>query len=220
MKKIFLVTVMILMSLAFSGCGSSNSPPTYVASILSDPAYDGDILKSFSNGAYTVTQGMTLGVQSVFAGIDPVSLDESRAFLRFPLSGVNGVPLDAVIISASLDIVISSIRPQPLTTTIPIRIDLVSFQPPNLIGDDFDRTLQPALATKTIFPPISQSDFGQHVTIDVTALMREAQRLGLPDFQVRIMEDLGVVTAGLIEINDTTGANRSVLAPLLEVVYQ
>jgi hypothetical protein len=49
--------------------------------------------------------------------------------------------------------------------------------------------------------------------------MAEAQRLGLPDFQIRILEDLGPVSPGLIEINDTTGANRGLLAPLLQVEY-
>jgi hypothetical protein len=218
MKKLFTAAVMLIMLLTIYGCGSSVtvSTPAFQASILSDAAFDGDIVKAFSNGQYTVTQGNT---QSVFAGIDPVTLDESRAFLHFPLGGVNGVPANAVIVSATLDIFINSIRPNPLIGTIPIRIDLVSIQPPNLIGSDYDRTLQPALATRTISPPISQSDFGQHVTIDVTSLMVEAQRLGLPNFQVRILEDLGVVTAGQIEINDTTGPNRAVLAPLLEVVY-
>jgi hypothetical protein len=49
--------------------------------------------------------------------------------------------------------------------------------------------------------------------------MVEAQRLGLVDFHVRIMEDLGIITPELVEINDTTGVNRSTLAPLLKVKY-
>jgi hypothetical protein len=49
--------------------------------------------------------------------------------------------------------------------------------------------------------------------------MVEVQRLQLPDFQVRIMEDLGPVSPGLIEINDTTGPNAGALAPLLQVSY-
>jgi hypothetical protein len=55
--------------------------------------------------------------------------------------------------------------------------------------------------------------------VDVTAFMQKAQQLGFPDFQVRIMEDFGIVTPGIIEINDTTGTNRQFLAPLLEVTY-
>ncbi len=49
--------------------------------------------------------------------------------------------------------------------------------------------------------------------------MIEAQRLGLLDFQVRIMEDLGPAIPILLEINDTTGVNRGSLGPLLTVTY-
>jgi hypothetical protein len=45
--------------------------------------------------------------------------------------------------------------------------------------------------------------------------MVEAQRRGLADFQIRILEDDGFVFPGLIEIDDTT-INR---APLLTVSY-
>lgn len=217
MKRTFLAVIAVFMILALAGCGDGGSSrPVIVTDILSDPAFDGDIAKDANTGAFTVTQGNT---QSVFAGIDPVTNKEFRAFLDFPLTGAGGVPGDAVILSAFLDLVINSIQPQPLIGTIPIRIDLVSFQPPNLVGTDFDRTIQPALATTTIIPPISQADFGQHVTVDVTSLMIEAQRLGLVNFQVRILEDLGLVSPGLIEINDTTGVNQRTLAPLLEVKY-
>jgi len=57
------------------------------------------------------------------------------------------------------------------------------------------------------------------VAVDVTSLMVEAQRLGLLNFQVRILLDFGAFSSGLIEINDTTGANRQILAPLLEVTF-
>lgn len=73
--------------------------------------------------------------------------------------------------------------------------------------------------TGDIFRSIFQGDFNKHVFLDVTPLMQEAQRLGLQNFQIRILEDLGTVSPGQIEINDTTGANRSILAPLLEVTY-
>jgi hypothetical protein len=205
------------MILAVSGCGDGGrTSPLILTQIISDQTFDGDIRKDQVTGTFTVTQGNT---QSVFAGIDPVTGAETRAFLDFPLTGAGGVPGNAVIDSAFLDITINSIVPQPLIGTIPIRIDLVSFLPPTLVGTDFDRTSQPALATVTIIPPISDRDFGQHISVDVTPLMVEAQRLGLADFQVRIMEDLGVVSPGIIEINDTTGANRATLAPLLQVTY-
>ena len=221
MKRTFLAAIMVLVSLPLTGCGGGSSsappPPTIVTQILSDPVYDGDIANDPGSDLFTITQGMTQSVQSVFAGIDPAAGTEYRAFLDFPLTGAGGVPSNAIIESATLDIVINSV--QTLTGTVPIRIDLVYFQPPTLVGTDFDRTIQPALMTTTIVPPISQADFGNHVTIDVTSLMTEAQRFGLANFQVRILEDLGVVSPGIIEINDTTGSNRGLLAPLLQVEY-
>ena len=49
--------------------------------------------------------------------------------------------------------------------------------------------------------------------------MVKAQQLNLQDFQIRIMEDLGPAVPVLMEINDTTGSNRSNRAPLLVVTY-
>lgn len=217
MKRVFLAITLVWLVISMSGCGDGHSspPPTFVSQILSDPAFDGDIEQTAPN-TLAITQGMTAGVQSVFAGIDPVTLTEFRAFLHFPLGGTNGVPANAVIDSAFLDIVINSI--QPTTGTMPIRIELVSFQQP-LRATYFDRTLLPPLASTTIVPPISPADVRRHVSIDVTPLMVEAQRQRLADFQVRILEDLGPVTPGLIEISDTTGADRGIEAPLLQVTY-
>ncbi len=221
MKRVTLVGAALLILLALAGCGGgggnvNDEPRTIVTQILSDSTFDGDIERNPFTGTFTITQGNT---ESVFAGIDPVTGGEFRAFLDFPLGGVGGVPANASIVSATLDVVINSILPQPLIGTIPIRIDLVNFQPPTLIGADFDRTLQPALASTTITPPIAQTDLSGHVSVDVTALMIEAQRFGLANFQIRILLDLGAVAPGLIEINDTTGANRDLLAPVLEVEY-
>ncbi|MDZ4186387.1 MAG: hypothetical protein U1D97_15610 [Desulfuromonadales bacterium] len=219
MKMKFLAGLSAFLILTLTGCGSDNNdgPPVFFSSILSVSDYDGDIQKNLSTGELlNITHAVN--TQNVLAGIGPNSEDEFRAFLYFPLTGVGGVPGDAIIESAFLDIVINDIVPQPLNGSIPVRIDLVSFPPP-LVLTDFDRTLQPALATTTLIPPISSADFGQHVGIDVTPLMIEAQRLGLLDFQVRIMADLGYVSPGLIEINDVTGSLRSTLAPLLTVSY-
>lgn len=221
MKRTFLAAIMMFITLALTGCGDhhgGHAQPSIVTEILSDPAFDGDILQN-PPGVFTITQGMTPTVQSVFAGIDPVTPGaEYRAFLDFPLTGTGGIPGNAIIESATLDIVIDSI--QSSTSTIPIRIDLVDFQPPlnrqTLVETDFSTTSLPALATRTI--TIFQTDLGRHVFIDVTSLMREAQRLVLPNFQIRIMLDLTAIS-GRIEINDTTGVNRGVNAPLLQVTY-
>ena len=220
MKKTLLSAIMVFLILALTGCGNdhNNATPTIVTQILTDSVYDGDILEN-PPGVFTITQGMSPTVQSVFAGIDPSSGAESRAFLDFPLTGANnGVPGNAVIVSATLDIVIDSV--QSLASTIPIRIDLVSFQPPILLATDFDLGIQPALATTTILISSANVAVNPHVLVDVTSLMEEAQNRVLPDFQVRILQDPSVVAPpGLIEIDDTTGANRTLLAPLLQVQY-
>jgi hypothetical protein len=95
----------------------------------------------------------------------------------------------------------------------------VSFQPPTLIDTDFDRTIQPPLAFIRVTPPFYQADVGTNVSIDVTSLLVQAQLLQLPDFQLRIMEDLGPAIPVLIEIDDTIGVNRGTFAPLLTVTY-
>ena len=58
-------------------------PPTFEARILSNPTYDGDI--ELASNVYTISQN---NLTSVFAGIDPVTGSETRAFLNFSLSAV------------------------------------------------------------------------------------------------------------------------------------
>jgi hypothetical protein len=213
MKKIFFAAVMMSLTLVMTACGGGwdPNPPPIETQILSRAAFDGDI-RFDAPGTFTILQGNTA---SVFAGIDPVTGSEFRAFLDFPLTGAGGVPGDAIIDFATLDIFIDSISIEAAASSIPIRIELVAFPPQTLLASDYDRAIQPALAFRTIIPPISRADVGHNVTIDVTRLMVEAQRRGLADFQVRILEDDGFVFPGLIEIDDTT-ANR---APLLTVSY-
>jgi hypothetical protein len=160
---------------------------------------------------------MSPTVQSVFAGIDPVAQTEFRTFLDFPLSGSGGVPGDAFIDSAFLEFFVDDL--QPGTGSVPIRVELVSFQPPTLIGTDFDRTIQPPLAAVVVTGDVTSADVGHFVPVDVTSLMIRAQQLGLVDFQVRVMEDLGPAIYTLMVIDDTTGANRQSRAPLLSVTY-
>lgn len=216
MKRILVAAVLAILTLTMLGCGDSGSPPpNIVTQIFSDPAFDGDISKDPVTGLTTITQGMSPSVQSVFAGVNPATGVEYRAFLDFPLTGTGGVPGNAVIVSATLDIFITS----KSSGTIPILIDLVSFQPPTLVASDYDRAILLPLASVTISPPITSADVGTHVAVDVTQLMKEAQRLGLTDFQVRILEDLNAVNLGRIEISDPTGTNSGAQAPLLEVTY-
>jgi hypothetical protein len=205
--------------LVLAGCGGGgdriDQPDIIQTQILSDSGFDGDIEQTGPDSAI-VTQGMTPNVQNVLAGIDPVSGDEFRAFLHFPLGGPGGVPANAHIDSAFLEVFIDDL--DPTGAVVPVRVELVSFQQP-MVPTDFDRTAQPPLAFVTLSPRLGPSDVGKYVPIDVTPLMVEAQRRGLADFQVRIMEDLGPPINGLFAIDDTTGSNRGKTAPLLTVNY-
>ncbi len=210
MNRTFLAAMTVIIILALTGCGNdhNNPPPLIVTQISSNPAIDGYII---SNGTVTVIEGMTLSVQSVFAGIDPVTSHEFRAFLDFSLASV---PLNAIINSATLDIFIDSVSPGAV---IPIRIDLVSFPPP-LIPTDFDRISGLPPLASIIGPSLTSANAQTYVLIDVTPLMVTAQNQALPSFQIRILEDLGPVTPGLFEIDDRT-SDRATFAPLLTVSF-
>jgi hypothetical protein len=208
--------ILILSGCGGGGGGGDIAPQPIQTQILSDAQFDGDIEQT-SPTTFTITQGMSSTVQSVFAGIDPAAGTEFRAFLDFPLTGTGGVPGNASINSAFLEFYVNDL--QPIAGKLPLRVDLVAFQPPTLIQTDFDRTVQPALASVIVTPDISSSDVGKFVPVDVTALMVEAQRRGLVDFQVRIMEDLGPPIPVLMIIDDSTAADRGSRAPLLTVTY-
>jgi hypothetical protein len=219
MKRTILAALMVFITLALTGCGDGGSspPPTFVAQITSESSLDGDIFRDLlTPPAFTITQGMTLFppvVQSVLAGIDstPLTGGEYRAFLNFRLDGTtNGVPLNAIISSAFLDLFITS----DISGLIPVSIDLVSLQSLTSILTPPDFNSGFLKTTRTILN--LSANVQQQVLIDVTPLMVEAQRLGLPDFQIRILCETGI-----IEIDDTTSsiANRDLFAPLLEVTY-
>jgi hypothetical protein len=210
-------TVCGILTLAGCGGDGNHEPAQRVTTqIYSDSSFDGDIALPVSS-PYIVTQGMSSSVQSVFSGIDPSSGSEYRAFLDFPLTGSTGIPGNAVIQSAVLEIYIDSL--QPPAGSLPIRIDLVAIQPPKLIGTDFDTVSQPALESINATPDFTSTDVGTIASIDVTSLMVQAQRQQLIDFQIRIMEVLGPAIPVLMEIDDSTGANRNSVAPLLTVTY-
>lgn len=206
--------LLIGVVLVLGGCGDDDdSPPPPPAQIVSDPAFDGDIARSVT-GQYKATQGdATLG--KIYVGLDPADGAELRAFIDFPLGGSGGVPLNAAIAWATLELFISDIQPSPFIGTIPLRIELVPFAIP-LAGPEFQSV---PLTSMAVTFSISQADFGQYVLIDVTDLMVEAQRLSLADLQLRIRRDTLSLAPGLIEIDDTTGPNRNQLAPFLEVGY-
>ena len=204
-----LLAALLMVSLLF-GCGDHHEEPaTFVSQIVSDPGADGDI--SFTPpSTYVISSALT--THRVLAGVDPVSGDEFRGFLDFPLGGSGGVPSNAIINSATLEIVINAVSVATPGDTVPMILDLVTFQPPSLISTDFDRSIQPPLIS--LFFIFLESDAANNVAIDITPLMEEAQRRGLPDLQVRLLLDFSA-TSGLIEIDDNTVAT----APLLTVQY-
>ena len=205
----------ILALLALGGCrlefGDTydDAPVVYETRIMSNLDADGDI--GFSPPAtYIVSSAATTG--SVLAGIDPVYGDEFRGFLDFELRGYQGVPYNAPVASAYLEVYIASVDEGFAGAGVPLLLDLVSFQPPNLIAGDFDRSNLPPLLSLPV--TVESYDAGAVIIIDVTTLMIEAQRLDLPDFQLRFLLDPFAAT-GLVEIEDSVAET----APVLSVDY-
>ena len=203
------VVVFGIISIIGSGGGGSDPQPVIVAGIFSDQPTDGDIAFDPVLQSFTITNGP----ETLFFGIDDLdpNLPEYRAFLDFPLDGSTGgevIPANAGIVSATLEVFINEVSFAPI---IPTLVDLVSYPITGLRVEDFDS-----------FPLLSQSlnffasDLGTIVSIDITPLMREAQRLGFADFQLRFVLDF-VTNVGFVGIEDLPSV--SITAPLLTVNY-
>jgi hypothetical protein len=139
------------------------------------------------------------------------NLPESRAFLDFPLDGSTGgevIPANAGIVSATLEVFINEVSFAPIVPTL---LDLVSYPIIGLRVEDFDSS--PLFSQSLDF---FASDLGTIVSIDITPLMREAQRLGLMDLQVRFVLEF-VTNVGFVGIEDLPSV--FVTAPLLIVSY-
>lgn len=212
MKKLLTMGVITALLLSVAACGGGGSSrPVYVAQIYSDQSADGDIAFDPVLQMFSVTNGP----ETLFFGIDDrdPNLPEYRAFLDFPLDGSTGedvIPAEAVIVSATLKVFLNEVS---FATVIPTLLDLVPFPISQLKPQDFS---SPPLMFRRL--DFFRSDQGNFVSIDVTPLMREAQRLGLSDFQVRFLLDLSVSDFGLIGIDDRPGV--ALTAPLLTVRYK
>lgn len=210
MRKLFCLGVLTILSLSIVGCGGkSDSPPVFQANILSDQPTDGDIAFDPVLQVFTITNGP----DTLFFGIDDLdpNLPEFRAFLDFPLDGSTGddvVPAAATILSATLEVFINEVSFAPI---VPTFLDLVIYPLTGLRVEDFDSL--PLLSQSLDF---FASDQGAIVSIDVTPMMREAQRLGLTDFQVRFLLDF-VTDIGFVGIENLPTV--ALTAPLLTVVY-
>jgi hypothetical protein len=204
------VTILIIApALIFSGCARDDDP-YFEAYIMSDQDSDGDIAYDAVRRSFTISQGPDF----LFFGIDRLSPNhpEYRAFLDFPLDGAAGddvVPARAKIVSATLEIFIDHVS---FASIIPARIDLVNYPAYGLRKEDF---VSAPFASQSL--DFFASDYGRFVSIDVTHLMRQAQRLGLPEFQVRLLLHPDA-DYGLVGIADLPTV--SITAPLLNVVYR
>jgi hypothetical protein len=212
MKKLLKLVVLAVLMLSIAACGGGGGggPAVFVAQIVSDQLADGDIAFDTVLQTFTITNGP----DTLFFGIDDLDFNvpEFRAFLDFPLDGSTGddvVPAAATILSATLEVFINEVSFAPIVPTL---LDLVIYPPAGLRVEDFD---SPPLLSQPL--DILASDQGAIVSIDVTPLMREAQRLGLTDFQVRFLLDFSVSDIGFIGIEDLPTVTTT--APLLTVRY-
>ncbi|MCJ8501083.1 hypothetical protein [Desulfatitalea alkaliphila] len=213
---ILMLTIMIPALYACGGGGHHHDdgpPPSYAADILSDQFSDGDIAYYPADNYYDITQGPDV----LFFGIDDDVWDnppEYRAFLDFPLDGATGydaVPSGARILSATLEIFIDTVE---FDATVPTLIELVSYTSGSLQAYDFSSE---PLAEISLSLDFFRSDVDNYVSIDVTPLMREAQRLGLLDLQLRFVLDYEAIY-GFVGIQDPP--TLAIRAPLLSVVYE
>jgi hypothetical protein len=209
--KMGAIAVVMLSMAACGGGGDGGARAIFVAQIYSDQLADGDIAFDPVLQTFTVTNGP----ETLFFGIDDLdpNIPEYSAFLDFPLDGSTGedvVPADAVIVSATLKLFLNEVS---FATVVPALLDLVSYPVSQLRPQDFDSS--PLKFQRLDF---FRSDQGNFVSIDVTPLMREAQRLGLSDFQVRFLLDLSVSDIGFVGIEDRPSI--AFTAPLLTVRYE
>ena len=215
MRRLLYLGVAAILALALSGCGDGHGRAVFIAQILSDQPADGDI--AFDGATYNITNGP----DTLFFGIDQSALNtpEFRAFLDFPLDGSTGwdvVPANARIRSATIEVFINEVS---FASAVPTLIDLVVFPINGLRPEDFDS--DPLTFPDGRFASRSLdffgSDQGNSVLIDVTPLMVEAHRRGLPDFQVRFLLDFVPGANGLVGIEDLPRV--TITAPLLTVEY-
>lgn len=212
MRRLLYLGVASILVLALSGCGGGDRRTVFVAEVLSDVSVDGDI--SLAPGETVPLITPATAFNEILIGVDEIGV-EYRGFVHFPFDGSTAgdiIPSDADVRFAYLEFFVSSVN---LIGTADFLMDLVSFPPP-LVPDDYFRDVTIPLASRTF--PMRPSDLNGFVRIEITPLMREAIRLGLPDFQVRVLLDLPL-TFGQFGVDDIPGQTGTFTAPLLHVEY-
>ncbi|WP_136523933.1 hypothetical protein [Geomonas ferrireducens] len=197
MKRKILWLVLAAVLVALAGCGGGSDRPVLETTIASDLNVDGDIFEPLNGDPRIVAQGST-----VLTGV--TSTGEYRGFLSFPL---NAIPLDAFIHSATLTFTLV-----PPTDDIPLEMELVSFQPSSgLLPSYYEEGL--TVYASSLYTLPAPNAFNQ-VSFNVTSLMREAQRRGFDDFQLRVLENRDFNVQGLVELSES-----NLTPPKLVVVY-
>ena len=212
MRKLSLLLCILTLTLSALSCDGgdgSNPQPVIAAHIFSHQQSDGDIVFDPFLQSFTITNG----AETLLFGKDilDTNLPEYRAFLDFPLDGSTGgdvIPANAEIVSATLEVFINEVS---FASDVPALLDLVSYPIVGLRVEDFDSL---PLSSQSL--DFFASDLGTFVSIDITSLMQEAQRLGLTDLQLRFVLDF-VTNVGFVGIEDLPSVSTT--APLLIVNY-
>jgi hypothetical protein len=208
MRKIGIFALVGVLVVVLASCGGGDDHRTVVIRSLSDQPVDGDI--GFTAPAtFLISQADV--ERNVQYGISGGT--EFRAFLDFPLDGSTGggvVPLNAVIVSADIEVFVNDIL---FSSSVPTLLELVPFSVTGLTNADFNRA---ALLTRSPFNININPDLGHLVRIDVTSLMVEAQNRGDLSLQLRFRP--ASLAPGLVVLDD-----RGVVAgrePLLTVEFR
>jgi len=213
MRKLSLLLCILTLTLLALSCGDggegSNPRPVIAAHIFSDQPSDGDIAFDPFLQSFTITNG----TETLFFGIDTLdpNFPEYRAFLDFPLDGSTGgdvIPANAGIVSATLEVFVNKLS---FASAVPTLLDLVSYPITGLRLEDFDSS---ALLSQSL--NFFLVDLGTIVSIDITPLMREAQRLGLENLQLRFVLDSGT-NFGLVGVENLPSVSSR--TPHLTVSY-
>ena len=211
MRKIGILGLVGVLALVLAGCGGSSGPDPFVFEQLSDQTVDATI--SYTGvGSPTIFPASSTHIIQI--GVDAGGT-EYRGFLVFP---IGGIPSSADVRLATIDVFVGSV---PFGSAVPVLVELVDFQPPELLSTDFFRAppepyLPPILGRSLFyFYPSDALSPRPVVSIEVTSLVQRALDRGQPDFQVRLLLDPNTSGPAIVTLDD--GAANT--APLLHVQY-